>query len=119
MSDLFFERPIVNSPYRFPVRHWELDHDGQPTNRLLETRRESKLITPVPKPKRRRQARGQLAMVLDAGDDLSSTQQEYNPTPIINELRTYVETWRKLPNPEQWLVTPESARLLRVRPETS
>ena len=50
----FFERPIVNSPYGFPARHWELDADGQPTDRLIEARRRSDLITPVPKPKKRR-----------------------------------------------------------------
>lgn len=43
----------------------------------------------------------------------TSEEQEYNPTPIINEIRTYVETWRNLPNPNQWLVTPETARLLK------
>ena len=52
-------------------------------------------------------------MAFDAGDDLSSNDQEYNPTPIINELRTYIETWRNLRNSEQWLVTPETARLLK------
>ncbi len=113
MSEAFFERPILNSPYLYPGRHCELDADGQPTNRILETRRRSELITPVPKPKRRRQPRGQLAMAFDAGDDLSSQEQEYNPTPIINEVRTYVETWRNLANPEQWLVTAETARLLK------
>lgn len=25
MSDLFFERPILNSPYDYPSRHWELE----------------------------------------------------------------------------------------------
>src|ERR1700728_3288477 len=49
---------------------------------------------------------------LDAGDNLSSAEQEYNPTPIINEVRTYVETWRILRNPDQWQVTPETARWL-------
>jgi type III restriction enzyme len=112
MSDQFFERPILNSPYAPPARHWELDADGQPTNRIAAARRRSELITPVPKPRKRRQGRGQTQMVLDAGDDLSSAEQEYNPTPIINEVRTYVETWRNLPNPDQWLVTPETARLL-------
>jgi type III restriction enzyme len=34
------------------------------------------------------------------------------PPPIINEIRRYVEDWRKLPNPDQWQVTPETARLL-------
>src|SRR5690606_37647354 len=39
--------------------------------------------------------------------------QEYNPTPIINEVRRHLESWRALPNPDQWLVTPETARLLQ------
>lgn len=32
--DSFFERPILNSPYAYPDRHWELDEDGQPTNQI-------------------------------------------------------------------------------------
>lgn len=67
----------------------------------------------MPKPKKRRQGLDQTQMVFDAGDGLSSEEQEYNPPPIINEVRTYVETWRNLPNPDQWLVTPETARLLK------
>jgi type III restriction enzyme len=107
----FFDHPILNSPYAYPGRHWELD-DGQPTNRILPTRRRSELITPVPKPKKRRKSKDQAEMVLDGGDGLSSEEQEYNPTPIINEVRNHVKSWRALPNPEQWLVTPETARLL-------
>lgn len=109
----FFARPILNSPYTPPHRHWELDADGQPTGRIIETRRRSDLTTPVPKPKKRRAGRGQAQMVFDAGDGLSSSEQEYNPTPIINEVRGYVERWRNLPNPDQWLVSPETARLLQ------
>ena len=30
MDNSFFERPILNSPYAYPGRHWELDADGQP-----------------------------------------------------------------------------------------
>jgi type III restriction enzyme len=59
MDDSFFERPILNSPYAYPALHWELDTDGQPTNRIIETRRRCDLITPVPKPQRRRRAPGQ------------------------------------------------------------
>ena len=39
--DSFFERPILNSPYAYPDRHWELDDDGQPTNQILPKRRDS------------------------------------------------------------------------------
>ncbi len=112
MTQHFFEHPILNSPYGYPARHWELV-DGQPTNKIIETRRRSELITPVPQPKKRRQKRGQKEMVFDEGKGLSSEEQEYNPTPIINEIRSYVDSWRNLPNPNDWQVTPETARLLQ------
>ena len=34
MSNAFFEQPILNSPYAYPSRHWELDRDGQPTQKI-------------------------------------------------------------------------------------
>ncbi|GAA0591300.1 hypothetical protein GCM10009099_30970 [Caenispirillum bisanense] len=113
MSEAFFERPILNSPYECPARHWELDADGQPTNKLIDSRRRSDLITPVPKPKKRKTAKSQTEMVLDSGDGLSTADQEYNPTPIINRIRGLVASWRSLPNPKDWGVTPETARLLQ------
>lgn len=113
MSPNFFEKPILNSPYGYPACHWELDKDGQPTNRVIDSRRRSELITPVPQPKKRRQRRGQREMVFDEGKGLSTEEQEYNPTPIINEIRSYVDSWRNLPNPNDWQVTPETARLLQ------
>ena len=39
MSNPFFDHPILNSPYERPSRHWELDDNGQPTQKILETRR--------------------------------------------------------------------------------
>ena len=114
MTQSFFDSPILNSPYEFPGRHWELDKDGQPTNEIIGSRRHSDLTTPVPKPKKRRQTPAtQTTMAFSSGEDASADGQEYNPTPIINEVRTYVEQWRSLPNSDQWLVTPETARLLK------
>lgn len=113
MSRDFFDTPILNAPYGYPGRHWELDGDGQPTNRVLDSRRRSELVTPVPKPRKRRRSRNdQGALPLDASGGLSTTEQEYNPTPIINEIRTHVDAWRRLPNPDHWRVTPETAQLL-------
>ena len=109
----FFEHPILNSPYEYPARRWELDGDGQPTDRILDARRRSDLITSVPNPKKRRRKPGQIEMVLGSEDGLSTAEQEYNPTPIINEIRTYVEAWRSLPNPNDWQVTPDTTRLLQ------
>jgi hypothetical protein len=53
LNESFFGRPILNLPNTFPRRHWELDAEGQPTTRIIETRRRSDLITPVSKPKKR------------------------------------------------------------------
>ncbi|MDN5752552.1 MAG: DEAD/DEAH box helicase family protein, partial [Nitrosospira sp.] len=101
------------SPYTYPARHWELDEHGQPTQKVLETRRRAEFITPIPKPKKRKLAAAQGVLIFDEGKGLSTKVQQYDPTPIINEVRRYVDTWRKLPNPNQWQVTPETARLLQ------
>lgn len=112
MSEPFFDRPILNSPYAYPIRHWELDETGQPTQKVIEQRRRAKFITPIPKPKKRKAA-SQKGFVFDEGKGLSTKEQQYDPTSIINEVRGYVDTWRTLPNPNQWQVTPETARLLQ------
>ena len=81
--------------------------------KIIETRRRSDLITPVPKPKKRRRGKEQAELLFDDGDGLSTAEQEYNPTPIINEIRGYVETGATCPIPDHWQVTPETARLLQ------
>ncbi len=114
MSNPFFEHPILNSPYQCPQRHWELDGDGQPTQRIIEDRRKAQFISPIPKPKKRgKKNSAQQQFVFDEGKGLSTEKQHYDPTPVINELRHYVNQWRSLPNPNQWQVTPETARLLQ------
>jgi len=30
MSNGFFDRPIVSTPYEYPRQHWEVDGTGQP-----------------------------------------------------------------------------------------
>ena len=52
MSEQFFEKPILNSPYDYPNRHWELNKEGQPTQNILENRRRADFVTPIPKPKK-------------------------------------------------------------------
>jgi len=113
MDNRFFEHPILNSPYEYPKHHWELDSEGQPTQRTIETRRPAKFITPIPKPKKRKRSPTQEALVFDEGKGLSSKKQQYDPTPIINEVRSHVDQWRALPSPNDWLVTPETQRLLQ------
>src|SRR4051812_20706643 len=112
MTESFFERPILNSPYKPPSLYHALDMDGQPLDEPpVLGRRRSELITPVPRPRKKNKAeQGKLALG-DAGG-LSTVEQEYNPTPIINEIRSHVASWRNLPNPADWSVTPATARLL-------
>lgn len=113
MSEQFFERPILNSPYAYPSCHWELDDTGQPTQRILETRRRAEFITPIPKPKKRRGSPEQASLLFDEGKGLSTEAQRYDHTATINGVRQEVDRWRRIPNPSQWQVTPETARLLQ------
>jgi len=113
MDNRFFEKPVLNSPYEYPVRHWELDEEGQPTQQIIEQRRIAKFITPIPKPrKRKKSAHVQQDLLFDEGKGLSTQKQQYDPTPIINQLRREVDLWRSLPNPTDWKVTPETVRML-------
>jgi type III restriction enzyme len=113
MDNRFFEKPILNSPYKYPVRHWELDEEGQPTHQIIESRRGAKFITPIPKPRKRKEKAKQQELVFDEGKGLSTAEQQYDPTPIINELRHHVDKWRSLRNENHWQVTPETAWLLK------
>jgi hypothetical protein len=45
MNNPFFDHPIINSPYKAPKKHWELDEKGQPTQNIVEERRSAKFIT--------------------------------------------------------------------------
>ena len=75
MTNPFFDHPILNSPYEYPKRHWELDSTGQPTQSILEKRRRAEFITPIPKPKKQKGAATQEALVFDEGAGISSKDQ--------------------------------------------
>ena len=113
MENDFYEHPILNSPYRYPARHWELDDQGQPTQQAIESRRGAEFITPIPKPRKRRAAKSQQQFVFDEGKGLSTEEQQYYVTAMVNEIRRHVDQWRTLPRPRDWGVTPETARLLQ------
>ncbi|QDV45809.1 Type III restriction enzyme, res subunit [Stieleria neptunia] len=108
----FFDDPILNSPYDYPEMHWEL-LNGQPTEKIIGNRRRAEFITPIPKTKKQKQSKQQQELNLGADDGLSSENQKYDEIPIINELRSHIDEWRKWPNSSEWQVTPETARLLQ------
>ena len=114
MPNPFFDHPILNSPYEYPIKYWELDGSGQPTQRIIVNRRPAEFITPIPKPRKQKGKEAeQQQLIFDEGLGLSTKEQQYDPTSIINRLRQEVSKWRSIPNPAQWQVTPETARLLQ------
>ena len=86
MAQNFSERPILNPLYAAPSRHHPLDKEGRPLDLPhVEGRRESKLTTPILKHRKKKKTEQQ---GFDLGElGLSSKDQEYNPAPIINEIR--------------------------------
>ncbi len=114
MGNRFFDKPILNSPYEYPKRHWELDEHGQPTQRIIEERRRAKFITPIPNPQTQQGRGRQASMVIDEGRGLSTQKQQYHEELLfnINGVREQVDRWRELPQ-SQWQVTAATARLLQ------
>ncbi len=102
MANSFYERPILNSPYAPPSLYHPLDDTGQPIEgEPIEGRRPSKFVVPVPASRKK-------AAATQASLDLET----YTENAKINEIRGYVDTWRAVPNPADWGVTPATQRLL-------
>ena len=93
MDNRFSEHPVINSSYEYPAQYWELDDQGQPTQEIIKRRRRAEFITPIPKPRKRKGSVGQQQMIFDEGKGFSTQEQQYDPTPIINELRRHVDQW--------------------------
>ena len=112
----FFEQPVLNPPYAAPKQHWCLDGDGRPTHEVLRSRRPADFVTPVPPPSTAGKGTvigsEQAMLVLDEGKGLSTADQQYLKD-VINRVRDHVTRWRAIPNPNNWRVTPETARILR------
>ena len=63
-------------------------------------------------PARQTTNRGQQAE-LAIDEDISGEDERYANATIINDLRDEVDRWRRIPNPSDWKVTPETQRLLQ------
>lgn len=115
MSDQFFEQPILNSPYDYPGKHWELDETRQPTGQVISTRRPTDFVTPIPKPRKRRQSQDAVQQTLELFDTegISDDSQSYSLSLYINSIRDRVSHWRNLPDPASWKVTPTTEKLLQ------
>ena len=89
MTPSFTEAPILNSPYEKPNRHWEL-RNGIPTDNIVEQRRPSQYITPVP-PSQQQPAQARLNFGIP---NLSSENQEYDPVPNCRRAGHRTVTWQ-------------------------
>jgi type III restriction enzyme len=114
MTKPFYEQPILNSPYLPPTRHHALGEDGHPLDLPpVEGRRRCSYVVPVPQARKRRQRADRAAQAqleLDGRSDRGGP--DYNVARIVDEVRQHLATWRALPNPGDWGVTPSTARLL-------
>jgi len=115
MTEQFFEKPILNSPYAYPGQHWELDDNRQPTNRILSYRRAADFITPIPKPRKQKQSQNavQQTLALFDTEGISDDSQTYDLSLYINSVRDRVNHWRNLPDPSTWKVSSTTQRLLQ------
>ena len=77
-------------------KHWDLNETGQPTGSLIERRRRAEFITLISKPKKRKGSPKQEELVLHEGRGLTTKKQAYDLTPVINEVRSQVDTCRNL-----------------------
>jgi type III restriction enzyme len=110
----FFDHPILNSPYKCPNRHWELDENNMPTQTINNSRRDASFVTPIPISRRQRnQNSANLHNTNSTSRSISSEAQEYRLSELIDELRYHISKWRQLPDVKTWKVTPETARLLQ------
>jgi hypothetical protein len=79
MSNQFFDHPILNSPYKYPDRHWELDDTGRPTQKIVSKRHRADFITPIPKSKKQKSAQ----QSLDMDDAISSEFDKLARIPVL------------------------------------
>lgn len=98
----FGTNPVVNKPFEAPRQHYQLSDGGQPTGMLLDGRRPSVQIVPVPQARRKRK---------DPELDLGDLAQRVEENRLVNRIRERVDAWRKSPD-RLGRITPETRRLL-------
>lgn len=85
MADTIIDNPIINSPFQEPARHFLFDDQGI-TDKIVNARRISEHLVPIPKPKSK--------SAQSSFFDEISTNEERKPNEFINRLRNEVRIWR-------------------------
>ena len=87
MEQVVIENPVINSPFKEPVRHFQFTEDGI-TNEINEARRVSSYFIPVPRPKTKSKQQ-QLSFGIEWKEDLIKENE------FINQVRIRVARWRQ------------------------
>jgi type III restriction enzyme len=99
MADVTIENPILNSPFREPIKHFKFTDDGI-TNEIIEGRRISSYFIPIAQPRKKGK---QLSF------DTEWTQDRIEENKNVNRIRPRISVWRE---GGYVGVTPTTARLL-------
>ncbi|MBI4557327.1 MAG: DEAD/DEAH box helicase family protein, partial [Candidatus Hydrogenedentes bacterium] len=100
MAQVVIEKPVINSPYSEPTRHFKFTDDGI-TNEIIEgKRRVSSYFVPIPRPRKRSR---QLTL------ETEWTEDRLQENEFINQVRRRVAAWRE---GRYYGVTKTTARLL-------
>ena len=86
-----WDDPVLNRAFAEPKRHYELDDKGVPTGVILEHRRQSEHLVPIPPPKKVKKAKGGEQAELFDSEPIS----ELTANLLINELRAELDKWRR------------------------
>jgi type III restriction enzyme len=102
MNQVIIEKPIINSPFLEPNRHFRFTDEGI-TNEIIEERRTSSYFVPIARPKKKKGATQQSLF------DTEWTQDRIEQNKMVNDIRRRITPWRK---GGYVGVTPTTARLL-------
>ena len=100
MPQVVIENPVINSPFREPVWHFQFGDEGI-TNEIVSGRRVSSYFIPIAPPKKK--GKKQLAF------DTEWTKDRIEENKLVNQIRSRVKLWRE---GGYVGITPVTARLL-------
>ena len=86
MPQVVIENPVINSPFREPVRHFQFGDEGI-TNEVVAGRRISSYFVPIAQPRKKGQK--QLAF------DTEWTKDRIEENKLVNQIRSRVKLWRQ------------------------
>jgi len=70
MNNRFFVQPILSSPYEYARNQWGLNKSGQPTQQIINSRRQAEFITTIPKPQKSKRVGTQDDLLFDESGSL-------------------------------------------------